>query len=117
MKRTTFTSIIGKVQVLMFDAISSGRSQDNYTRIRKAARNELQRLTKDTYKRGFSEGYNAGFECAEIASRSIFTASKRFDEIEAGDIQSDTPKDLAIKSDAGLSPLMEQICGSLKPRQ
>lgn len=101
MKRESITEIIGKVQVLTYRVHHSGLSNKMNARIRKAAVNEILRLeaeeNNNQFKRGFSEGYEAGFECATIAAQSIVTAGKRFDEVDQS------------------TDLQNEICGGVKP--
>ena len=45
--------------------------------------NDMQKLACTiAYSIGHDDGYDAGFECATIASTSIITAQKRFDTID-----------------------------------
>ena len=84
MKRQTITGIIGKVQLLMMDAVISDRQDRSkyYTMIRKAADNEIKRIHAKSNKVAFADGFDASFQTATIAAQSTFTAQERFDEID-----------------------------------
>ena len=88
MKRQTITGIIGKVQLLMMDAVISDRQDRSkyYTMIRKAADNEIKRIHAKSNKVAFADGYDAGFQTATIAAQSIITAQDNFDSLGEPDV-------------------------------
>lgn len=112
MKRNTIGEVIFKAVMLDCDAVlyaikyGSVYSRSSM-RILNAAVNEITRINDKLKNHYLSEGYEAGFTCAEIASIS---------DIKASDIQPGPSTDLALTTPgAGLSPLQEEICRGLKP--
>ncbi len=103
-KRNTLTAIIGKVQLLTYDAIGHPDFIERHARIRRAAVNEIKRLLEPKFQQAYSEGFDDGFTCAEIAYTSIITASEHYEEIEASNKPGIISEGLAAPG-AGLSPI------------